>query len=102
MKTITITINRELRNIPVTVKNGRKFQEDLNLGNYEVHEIKLNETDALKVKRFMVKAHSFRSCRQPFKYGYLMQCNGHDFGLVYRKKKDGSETFTINTFYANR
>ena len=93
MKTFTINIHPELKNVTFTVKNGRKFTESLIEGLYENFYITpATEEDAKRICDFAVKNADDKSSNGGYWYAH---CNG--FAMDLAVTHAGAE-FMINTW----
>jgi len=55
MKKFTVNINSKLKNIEITVRNGRKFSEAAIQGTYTVFDVEVSDNDIKRIKEYAVK-----------------------------------------------
>jgi ribosomal protein L31 len=78
MKTYTINIHPELREVTFTVKNGKKFEAALMRGSFDHFEIKVDPKDIDRVKKFAVK---FGDDKSSCRGSWYAHCNGYAMDL---------------------
>jgi hypothetical protein len=92
MKSFNLDIHPELKNVTITVKNGRKFSESLIKGQYANFEITVDEEDLNRVKDFAVKKGNDNDIN---KGNWYAHCNGYAMDLCVMNK---GQNITINTY----
>ncbi len=95
MKNLTITINEELRDINITVANGRKFTDAFLSGEYHKFNISVNNADLERIKKYAVKNADDKSSN---KGNWYAHCNGFSMGLMVTAQNE----VTINTYVTYR
>ncbi len=92
MKTLSINIHPELKDVTVTVKNGKLFQECLNNGIGRTFIIDVADKDIKRVKQFAIrKGNDKSSC-----FGnWYAHCNGYAMDLCITNR---GKYITINTW----
>jgi hypothetical protein len=92
MKTYTLDIHPELKNVTFTVKDGKKFEELLRLGKYNRVFINVSEKDMKRVKQFAVrKGNDKSSCHG----NWYAHCNGYAMDLCIT---GAGKYISINTY----
>jgi hypothetical protein len=91
MKTFTIDIHPKLKDVTFSVKNGKKFTENLIAGNYKQFNIAIDESDIKRVKQFAVKYADDKSSNKGHWYAH---CNGYAMDLIVNYNGEAS----INTY----
>lgn len=95
MKTFTINIHPELKEVTFTVKNGKKFAEKLIKGEYCIFQIQVCPEDIKRVKQFAIHKSNHHKV---FHNSWYAQCNGFAMGLFVNKTTEGLCYITINTY----
>ena len=95
MKKFTININSKLKNVEITVKNGRKFTDSIIRGEYEIFEIKVSDYDLKRIKKYAVRNANDKSSNGSNWYAH---CNGYsmDLSVWYNNQVQ------INTYFGFR
>lgn len=91
MKTLKINIHPELKEVEITVKNGRAFSEAAIKGDYKTFSFTTNENDAARIKAFAVKYGNDNNSNKGHWYAH---CNGYAMNLV----ANYDNQFSLNTF----
>lgn len=92
MKAFTINIHTELKNVEITVKNGRLFSENAISGNYKKFNFTVSENDAKRIKEFAVKHGNDNSSN---KGNWYAHCNGYAMDLMVTQS---GKSFSLNTY----
>jgi hypothetical protein len=92
MKTFTIDINTELKNIEITVKNGRLFTDSMIQGAYKTFSVSVNEEDLNRIKKYAVKNANDKSSNRGIWYAH---CNGYSMDLFVNYAGE----VRINTYF---
>ena len=78
MKSFNINLAHDLKNIEITVNNGRKFTDAAIRGEYENFNIKVSPADLKRIKKFAIKNGTDNSSNHGKWYAH---CNGFAMGL---------------------
>ena len=92
MKTYTIDIHPNLKDVTIEVKNGAKFERAIIKGEYEYFDVKIPcELELKRIKKFAIKhADDYCSC----KGRWFAHCNGFAMDLFINYKGE----VRINTY----
>jgi hypothetical protein len=91
MKNFIININSKLKNIKITVKNGKAFSEAAIKGEYKRFTVSVNEYDLKEIKKYAVKNANDKSSNKGKWYAH---CNGYSMDLIV----DYKGWVSINTY----
>lgn len=92
MKSYTINIASGLKNVGITVKNGRRFEQAAISGEYATFFIEVAEKDIKRVKQFAVKNGDDKSSNHGNWYAH---CNGYAMDLCVSNR---GRHITLNTW----
>lgn len=79
MKTYTIDIHPQLKNVTFSVKNGRRFEAAIIKGEYGDFYIEVSDQDIKRVKQFAVRHGDDKSSCHGNWYAH---CNGYAMDLA--------------------
>lgn len=91
MKTFTIDIAPQLKDVTFTVNNGAEFERCLIKGNYRTFQIKVCDTDIQRVRQYAVKHGNDNNSNRGRWYAH---CNGYSMDLIVNY----SNFVQINTY----
>ena len=92
MKTYTINIHPELKDVTFSVKNGKAFEKALIAGDWKTFEIQVSESDLKRVKQFAVRYGNDKSSNRGNWYAH---CNGYAMDLIVAI---AGQRISINTY----
>lgn len=92
MKTIKLDIHPKLKNVEITVRNGREFLENLTKGTYKMVSFTTNENDLRRIKQFAVR---YGNDRHSNRGQWIAHCNGYAMDLCVTR---AGEKLFINTY----
>ena len=94
MKTIKLTIHKDLQDLELTFNNGASFMRSFMSGEYRLFNFTPSDYDGEKIKNWLVKNSNDKHSN---KGNWYAHCNGYAMGLMV-SKINGKFIYQLNTY----